>query len=121
MKRQCEGYTVRGERCKAPALKDGSFCALHADPDKARKLGSRGGQAARQKAVLAEAAFSLKSPQDVARMLETILNRMLTGELDRSLAACAGYLGQGIIKALEQGDLEQRIAALEDRMGRTGK
>jgi len=39
---------------------------------------------------------------DAARMLETILNRMLTGELDKGLASCAGYLGQGIIKALEE-------------------
>ncbi|MFH0809363.1 MAG: hypothetical protein V2A77_02660 [Pseudomonadota bacterium] len=114
---RCEANTAKGQRCKAPALKDGPFCALHANPDVARQIGSRGGLAARKKVVLAKADFSLKSPQDVAAMLETACNAMLRGELDRGLASCAGYLGQGIIKALEQGDLERRIAALEEKSG----
>ncbi|MFH0810593.1 MAG: hypothetical protein V2A77_09035 [Pseudomonadota bacterium] len=114
---RCEANTAKGQRCKAPALKDGPFCALHANPDRPRQMGSKGGQAARKKAVLPKADFTLKSPQDVAQMLESACNAMLRGELDRGLASCAGYLGQGIIKALEQGDLERRIAALEEGAG----
>jgi len=52
-------------------------------------------------------------------MLERVTNLMLRGELGRGLASCAGYLAQGIIKALEQADLAQRIAALEAKLGVT--
>ena len=121
MSKRCAAKTREGKPCRAWAVLGSDFCLTHGQPEKVREAGRRGGQAAREKAVLPSADFSLKNPQDVAGMLETILNRILTGDLDRGLASCAGYLGQGIIKALEQGDLEQRIAALEGKIGRQEK
>jgi hypothetical protein len=121
MGKKCIATTREGKPCRAWATEDSDFCLTHGQPDKVREAGRRGGQAAREKAVLPSAAFELKTPQQVASMLEHITNAMLQGQLDRGLASCAGYLGQGIIKALEQGDLEQRIAALEERLGRNGR
>jgi general stress protein YciG len=109
--------TRSGRPCRAWAAAGSDLCLAHGQPEKVREAGRKGGQAAREKAVLPSAAFELKSPQQVAGMLEHVLNSMLKGELDRGLASCAGYLGQGIIKALEQGDMEARIAALEAKLG----
>jgi hypothetical protein len=117
MAKKCSATTRSGRPCRAWAAAGSDYCLTHGQPEKVREAGRKGGQAARQKATLPAADFSLKSPQDVAGMLETILNRMLTGQLDRGLASTAGYLGQGIIKALEQGDMEARIAALEAKLG----
>jgi hypothetical protein len=116
MGKKCIATTREGKPCRAWATEGSDFCLTHGQPEKVREAGRRGGQAAREKAVLSSAAFELKTPQAVADMLEIILNNMLTGALDRGLASCAGYLGQGIITALEQGDLEERIAALEERL-----
>jgi hypothetical protein len=103
---RCEAHTSKGTRCKAAALKDGPFCALHAAPDTAKKLGQRRGQLAREKAVLPSAAFELNTPQAVAGMLEAVCNRMLEGALDRSLASTAAYIGATLLKAQE---LEERL------------
>jgi hypothetical protein len=49
-------------------------------------------------------------------MIECILNSMLQGKLDRGLASTAGYLAQGLLRALEGGELEQRLAVLEAKL-----
>jgi hypothetical protein len=116
MGKRCIATKRDGSPCRGWATTDSDFCLTHGQPEKVREAGRRGGQAAREKAVLSSADFSLKSPRDVAAMLETVCNRMLEGHLDKGLASCAGYLGQGIIKAIEQGSLEGRIAALEERL-----
>ena len=41
---QCQKKKRDGNRCKASALAGERHCALHSDPSKAAKLGSKGGR-----------------------------------------------------------------------------
>ena len=40
---KCRAATKAGSQCAAPAVRDGIYCALHADPDRAAQLGRKGG------------------------------------------------------------------------------
>ncbi len=40
---KCRATTKAGRQCAAPAVRGGTYCALHADPDRAAQLGRKGG------------------------------------------------------------------------------
>jgi hypothetical protein len=57
----------------------------------------------------------LKTVKDVVTALATTFNAVRTGRLDARVGNCLGVLAGVLLKAIEGGDLEQRIAALETR------
>ena len=106
---------VQGRPCRAYALSGSTFCFWH-NPEArearsaARKLGGF-----RRRRSLASVSVELKTPGDVvvllAGELSALLSRVEPGEgrarAVSSLCGCA-------LKALEQGDLEARLSALEE-------
>ena len=53
------------------------------------------------------------STTDVVDLLSETINHVRTGQLDPKVGNCVGYLSGIILKAAEQGGMEERLAALE--------
>jgi general stress protein YciG len=113
---RCKATTKSGRPCRAHPITGSDFCALHSDPEKAAELGRKGGKMFAPLRTLPEASYSLDTPQAVAVCLGDTINAVLTGRLDHRVGNSVAVLCGQLTKALEQGDLEQRIAALEERL-----
>jgi hypothetical protein len=95
---------------------EGGLCYFHANPNKASELGQRGGKAKGPKvaADLVEyVARPLKTVDDVTNLLADTINDLRSGTIDSRLANTVGFLATGMLKALQQGDLEGRLRAME--------
>jgi hypothetical protein len=96
---------------------EGGLCYFHANPDKASELGKRGGRAKGPNASLGAAAeyiaHPLKSVDDVTKLLADTINDLRSGTIDSRLANTVRFLATGMLKALQQGDLEGRLRAME--------
>jgi hypothetical protein len=116
--RQCEGQTRGGDRCRARPLHGSRFCYFH-HPEKAdsRAAGrQKGGKVRSKRAAVLPAAtpdVPLDSVKDVTAFLGASINQVRRGELDVKVGNCVGYLASVLLKSLEEGELEERIAALE--------
>ena len=115
-RKRCKGVTRSGTPCKAWAM-EGGLCYFHANPDKASELGKRGGRAKGPTASPGGAAEyiarPLKSVDDVTRLLADTINDLRSGTIDSRLANTVGFLATGMLKALQQGDLEGRLRGME--------
>ncbi len=117
MEERCEHVKPSGERCKARAGAGSRFCYFH-DPEKAaarteaRRRGARTRN--RRAAVLSDAdEVRIDGTADVLVLLSETASQVRRGELDHRVANCLGYLASVLLRALQQGELEERIAALE--------
>lgn len=116
-RRTCLFTMPSGAQCRAAPLRDGQYCFVH-DPDhaaeaaEARRLG--GLRRKREKAVAIAYDFQgLESVHQLRRVLEVAILDTLS--LDNNVARnrTLGTLTMTALKALETGDLEERVAALE--------
>ena len=62
----------------------------------------------------------LKSVADVGALLEETINKILSGPFDLRAANAIGFLAGNLLKALEKGRTEQRLAHLEPLVGCKG-
>jgi len=115
--RACKGLKEDGSRCQAPPLLDGDFCLMHSpehaeEMAEARRLG--GLRRRREKAV--SGAYDFDGLADVAqvrRLLEIAVLDTLSLENSVARSRTLAYLAQVALKALEVGELAERIEALE--------
>jgi hypothetical protein len=118
-----------GEPCAAPPLLDGEFCFWHS-PDHAKEASEArrlGGLRRRRESTVSGAydVQGLRSIDDAIRLLE--LTMFDTLELANSVARSRvlASLAIACLKALEAGEQEERIRALEEalhsRMGPRGR
>jgi len=113
----CSEPMPDGRRCRAPLLRDSTFCFSH-DPDKAeeaaeaRKLGGHRRRRERTLAVAYDLA-GLGSIEAIRRIIEIALFDVLG--LDNSIARARVLITGALAaaKLLETGELAERIAALE--------
>ena len=94
----------------------GGLCFLHANPAKASELGQRGGKAKSSTPASAPAEYvrrTLQNVDDVTSLLADTINDLRDGNIDPKLANTVGYLATGMLKALQQGDIEGRLRAME--------
>jgi hypothetical protein len=114
----CAATTSKGTRCQSPALLDGEYCFTH-DPrtqrerQEARRLG--GLRRRREKTVSTVYDWEgLDSVAEIRRILLVAVSDLLG--LENSVARCRtlGTLMQVALKALEVGELEERVEALEE-------
>lgn len=116
VKQQCQAKTTDGHQCKAAALPGVAFCFFH-DPERAaerQEARSIGGSHNRMKTLTAEAPdVKLTGCQDVVALLSDTINQVRKGQVDPRVANAVGYLANVLIKAAEQGDLEDRVKELE--------
>ena len=115
-KRRCEAPTTEGPRCQAAALDGSRFCFFH-DPAKAeerRAAQAMGGRQGKVKTLPDTAPdVNVENGQDVVRLISETINQVRRGEIDPRVANAVGYLANVLLKAAEQGDVEERLAALE--------
>ncbi len=122
MAKKCEFRKKDGERCDANAQAGKNSCVFH-DPAKAaqgRRARRVGGiNRSRPAAVLPPEIPDkpLHSTQDVASLLADSINQVRRGQIDPRVANATGYLAGILLKALEQGRTEQRLAQLESILG----
>jgi hypothetical protein len=116
MNARCNGKKKSGERCGAVAVENG-LCALHGDPARAVELGRKSGRARRSVRFSAPAeecpARSLRSVADVTELLAETINQVRARRIDPRIANTVGYLATGMLKAIQQGDTEARLRAIE--------
>ena len=102
---------------------EGGLCYCHAHPEKLAELGRLGGQKNRRwKVDTTELPHRpLKSIGQVSEILEETINRVRHGPFDLRAANAIGFLASVLLKALESGRIEDRLAHLEAAMsGTTG-
>ena len=117
MTRRCTFRKPNGQSCMAPRLRDGDFCLMHspehaAEVAEARRLGG----IRRKREVAVTGAYELnglESVKDIRRLLEIAVLDTLAMENSMNRNRTIAYLAQVALKALEAGELEQRLAALE--------
>ena len=127
--RTCKALREDGGRCQSPPLLDGDVCLMHSpehaeEMAEARRLG--GLRRRREKAVSGAYDFEgLADVDQVRRLLEIVALDTLSLENSVARSRTLAYLGQVALKALEVGELAERIEALErlvaPRLEKAGK
>ncbi len=116
MAHRCTYRKDDGTRCRANAMRGSDYCFTH-DPAKAderraaRQAGGRVGKA--QVLPSGTPDVPLGSVADLLALLGETINQVRRGDLDPKVANTVGYLSGTLLRALEVGDLETRLAKLE--------
>jgi len=114
--RTCQSQTKDGDRCQAPAVGNSLFCFFH-DPDLAddrRRAQAAGGRNGAMKTLPSSTPDArVEGPQDVAALLAETISQVRRGDIDPRVGNAVGYLANILMKAIEQGNLEDRIKSLE--------
>lgn len=119
MAKKCK-FRKGKKTCKNFALTDDDYCFFHS-PKKAKERAEaqrKGGKKAlaEKKRILEESNIQIKNTSDVIKLLNETINQVRTGDIEVKIANCVGYLSGICLKALEQGDIEERLTALEDKV-----
>ena len=99
---------------------DFAFFTIHCGSQTAREpdeLGGLRGAALQPFSLRTRRIKILESTTDVARLLGDSINQLRRGQLDPRVANSVGYLGSVLLRAMEQGPTEQRLANLEAILG----
>jgi hypothetical protein len=118
MASKCRFRKKDGSRCGANAQPSNGLCVFH-DPEKASEgqRARRAGGIARSRTVAVLPADTpdhpLSNTKEVSAFLADSINQLRRGELDPRVANGMGYLTTVLLRALEQGPLEERMAKIE--------
>jgi hypothetical protein len=117
---RCKARTKAGVPCQAPAT-EGGLCFCHAHPEKLAELGRQGGRKnQRWKGDEGNLPHrSLQSVGQVSELLEETINRVRQGPFDLRAANAIGFLAGILLKAIDSGRLEERLAHLEAVLAHT--
>ena len=120
---QCEYIKDSGERCRGRKIGGGPFCFAHEPSvaDKRTEARSKGGKSTRRKALPPETSnVALRTVSDVEGLLSDTISTVRRGELDPKIANSVGYLAGMFLRAKEQGELADRLLAIERLLGMGG-
>ena len=111
----CAGYKRDGSRCTVTVESPQTYCWWH-DPANAEQRARAASKAAKAK--------PNRELKEVKALCEDLTDRVLAGELETGRAAVANQLINTRLRAIEQErkvketeELEERIAALEAKLG----
>jgi hypothetical protein len=118
---RCQKKKHDGKQCRARALTENKFCALHAEPGAAAALGRKGG---RRRAVsndpepdTSPSVELPKTAEGVRDLLAEAITQIRRHKLDTKVGNALAYVASSLLRAIELGDLESRLRALEERNG----
>ena len=116
--RGCTALKDNGQLCHAPKLQEGEYCLMHS-PEHAEEMADarRLGGLRRRREVAVSGAYEfigLESVADIRRILEVAVLDTLGLENSIARARTLAYLAMTAIKLLETGELEERLAFLEN-------
>jgi hypothetical protein len=118
MPKKCCFSKKDGSECAAQAQSGKDLCIFH-DPARANdgRRARRAGGLTRTRTAVVLAPDTpdhpLGSPNDVSAVLADSINRVRRGQLDPRVANAMGYLATVLLRALEQGPIEERLSKLE--------
>jgi hypothetical protein len=127
--RTCKALKEDGSRCQAAPLLDGDFCLMHS-PEHAEEMAEarRLGGLRRRREKTVSGAYDFEGLTDVGqvrRLLEIAVLDTLALENSVARSRTLAYLAQVALKALEVGEFDERLDALErlvaprlDKVGR---
>ncbi len=120
---KCQFRRKDSTRCRANAQPTNGLCVFH-DPARA-KDGLRARRAGGLSRTRAAAVLPIETPdhplgttKDVSALLGNSINQLRRGQIDPRVANAMGYLASVLLRALEQGPLEERLANLESILGK---
>jgi hypothetical protein len=120
---RCGFVRPDGSQCGGAALRnsDPSLCFFHSPSAQEKRAAAR--QAGGRKRIRAAAVLPHDTPDvplrtitDVAALLGATINQVRRGELDPKVANCIGLLAGQLAKCIQGGDLEQRLAKIEQHL-----
>lgn len=116
--RTCKATKEGGPPCGSPPLQDGDFCLMH-DPEHAEQMAEarRLGGLRRRKEKTVSEAYDIEDLENVGQIRRLVKIAVLdTLSLENSVARSRtlAYLAQVALKALEAGETEERLRALEE-------
>lgn len=116
--RPCKGINARGESCRAAPLHGSDYCRLH-DPEQAaavQEARQLGGLRRRKETTVAVAYDfdGLATIPQIRRLVEVAAYDTLSQENSIPRARTLAYLAQVAASLVEKGELEERLAALEE-------
>lgn len=122
----CEFIKPDGNRCRAKARPGRTLCFSHCPELKDRRDAARraGGIASAKRAAVLPAKtpdLPLANMADLVGLLATSINHVRRGELDPRIGNTIAYMSSVLIRALDNGELERRMADLEARLGEQNK
>ena len=115
---KCQSLRKNGQACGADAQTGKSICIFH-DPERsgdAIRARSAGGTARSKPASVVSRDTpeqTLRSVKEVSSLLGESINQVRRGEIDPRIANAVGYLSAILLKALEQGEIEERLSKIE--------
>ena len=118
MRRTCKYVKANGEECRAAPLRDSDHCFMH-DPGVARERAEArrlGGLMRRREKATSQVYdwAGVKRIEEVQRILELAIVDTLGLDNSPARSRALGYLASLSLKALEVGELEERLSALEE-------
>ena len=122
MANKCRFHKKNGAKCDADAQTGRQVCVFH-DPEQSatvRRARRAGGiTRSRPAAVLpcSTPDIALENASDVSALITDSINQLRRGQLDPRVANGVGYLASVLLRSLEQGVMERRIAKLESSLG----
>lgn len=116
---RCIHVKAKGIKCRAWSLKNSDYCFFH-DPFKSQdrnRAQCKGGEASQRK-TLPECTedVSIETATDIVELLATTISQTRKGEIDSKIATTIGYLSSIVLRAREQGILEERMFTLEKQL-----
>lgn len=114
----CAGTTAAGTPCRVPALAESRFCFFHdpgraAERREAQAIGGRNHGRILTTLTDDQPDVQIRDSQDVIVLVSDTINAVLKGRIDPRIANTVGYLANVLLKAVDQGVLEERLAELE--------
>lgn len=114
--RLCQQVKSDGHRCQARRIGGSEYCFFH-EPKRIaeRAAARRAGGLKKRMATLPDVTpdAPLADAHDVSRLLAETINQVRCGKLDPKVANAVGYLAGILLKAVQQTEVETRVAALE--------
>ena len=115
---KCDHRTKNGRHCTADTQSGKTVCVFHdpANGEQGRKARRAGGLTRSRPAPVLDLSTPeapLTRAEEVAALIADTINQVRRGQLDSKIASTMGYLSGILLKALEQGALEKKVAALE--------
>jgi hypothetical protein len=119
---QCEVRNKDGSICGANAQRGKDVCVFHdpakeADGRRARRAGGLARSTSVRVLAADTPAIPLTSCKDVVGLLGESIMQTRRGELDPRVANTIGFLSGVLLKALEQGQVEERLLKVEAALG----
>jgi hypothetical protein len=112
----CKANKLDGSKCRTAALPQSEFCLFH-DPSRAKQCKegrSRGGRGNRLKTLNSQVPdLRIENSFDIIEISSQTINQVRKGELDPRIANAVGYHLLIVMRAIEQSEVQTRIARLE--------